>query len=161
MLGWDIIPLLCRSSQHWGEVFLHHNPTSTVRPCACRRSLLCVMLWLCFSELVSFWKNRQIEHSNFKGKYTTLFCKRVLKTWEKEKGIVRVNVTKRMTAPVCPSAFLMLPTKWSQWHSSDDVPAFWTGLGLIRSYHLKIYLTLQVINNRFICSPWTIKSKEA
>ena len=39
------------------------------------------------------------------------FVKRVLKTWEKEKGIVRVNVTKRMTAPVCPSAFLMLPTK--------------------------------------------------
>ena len=54
-----------------------------------------VMLWLYFSGLVSFWKNRQIEHSNFKGKYTTLFCKRVLKTWEKEKGIVRVNVTKR------------------------------------------------------------------
>ena len=86
MLGWDIIPLLCRSSQHWGEVFLHHNPTSTVRPCACRRSLLCVMLWLYFSGLVSFWKNRQIEHSNFKGKYTTLFCKRVLRTWEKEDG---------------------------------------------------------------------------
>ena len=95
MLGWDIIPLFCRSSQHWGEVFLHHNPTSTVRPCACRRSLLCVMLWLYFSRSVSFWKNRQIEHSNFKGKYTTLFCKRVLKTWEKEKGIVRVNVIKR------------------------------------------------------------------
>ena len=54
-----------------------------------------VMLWLYFSGLVSFWKNRQIEHSNFKGKYTTLFCKRVLKIWEKEKGIVRVNVTKR------------------------------------------------------------------
>jgi len=45
-----------------------------------------VMLWLYFSGLVSFWKNRQIEHSNFKGKYTTLFCKRVLKALEKEKG---------------------------------------------------------------------------
>ena len=93
MLGRDIIPLLCRSSQHWGEVFLHHNPTSTVRIYACRRSVLCC--GYTFQDSSLFGKNRQIEHSNFKGKYTTLFCKRVLKTWEKEKGIVRVNVTKR------------------------------------------------------------------
>lgn len=86
MLGRDIIPLLCRSSQHWGEVFLHHNPTSTVRSCACSRPLLCVMLWLYWQGYSLFGKNRQIEHSNFKGKYTTLFCKRILRTWEKEKG---------------------------------------------------------------------------
>ena len=91
----DIVLLLWCLSQHWGEVFLHHNPTSTVRTCACRRSLLCVMLRLYWQGYSLFGKNRQIEHSNFKGKYTTLFCKRILKTWEKEKGIVGVNVTKR------------------------------------------------------------------
>ena len=76
-----------------GANFLHHNPTSTVRIYACRRSVLCC--GYTFQDYSLFGKNRHIEHSNFKGKYTTLFCKRVLKTWEKEKGIVRVNVTKR------------------------------------------------------------------
>ena len=76
-----------------GANILHHNPTSTVRIYACRRSVLCC--GYTFQDSSLFGKNRQIEHSNFKGKYTTLFCKRVLKTWEKEKGIVRVNVTKR------------------------------------------------------------------
>lgn len=57
--------------------------------------VMCYVMAILFRISLFFGKNRQIEHSNFNGKYTTLFCKRVLKTWEKEKGIVGVNVTKR------------------------------------------------------------------
>ena len=35
---------------------------------------------------------------------------------------IQRDFTKRKTAPVCPSAFLMLLKKWSQWHHSDVVP---------------------------------------
>ena len=44
--------------------------------------------------------------------------------WIKSYTLYRTqrDFTKRKTAPVCPSAFLMLLKKWSQWHSSDDVP---------------------------------------
>ena len=51
-------------------------------------------------------------------------CDGLYHQWITNHTLYRIqrDFTKRKTAPVCPSAFLMLPTKWSQWHSSDDVP---------------------------------------
>ena len=78
------------------------------------------------------------------------------------------NFTKRKTAPVCPSAFLMLLKKWSQWHHSDDVPhlhsapyplfviMFFCLCMSFRSLYVVISFCLRILKSLFLLCPLSL-----
>ena len=90
--------------------------------------------------------------------------------WIKRHTLYRIQLdfTKRKTAPVCPSAFLMLLKKWSQWHHSDVVPhlhsapyplfviMFFCLCMSFRSLYVVMSFCLRILKSLFLLCPLSL-----